>query len=73
MCNDWILAKKKMIAIYFADNEYMRNVAELAYNGHAYYQDELANWFESQQLFDLADQWRNRVRLNREQTGSLDD
>ena len=73
MCKDWILAKNELIKTYFANNEYMRTVVEYAYNGSAYFQDELANWFEGEGLFDLANKWRIGARSIREQTGNQED
>lgn len=73
MCDDWIIAKNMLIDTYFADNKYMRDVAESAHNGSAYAQDKLADWFEEKGLYDLANKWRNSARFIREQMGSQED
>lgn len=63
------IAKDELIKLYFSDDEYMQRIAELAYNGGAYFKDELADWFERKNLPDMAKHWRNKAQLQREQVG----
>ena len=69
MCEDWKTAKNHLIQEYFSNDEYMQSVAEEAYMGNWSKQEELAEWFDKQDLHSIAETWRRKASLIRDQLG----
>ena len=69
MANDWTIARSEYIARYFPSDKLMRDIAEKAFNGDPFFQEELAEWFASQGMLAEAESWRSKARYNRETLG----